>query len=193
MGTHVKDISNREFSRFKDGDPAVFRTIFDLYHKQLYGYIFNFTKSKEDAEELLQEGFLTLFLHRDKVRSASGIYPYLFVAVKRMMISEFRKKIVRAKFQDHLAYFWQEASTDTQKQLEISDLVNALDDLMKELPSKEREVYRLNKIDGLSYQEIAQQAGVSINTIKNQVRTASRKIKWKMEKIYFLLIILFFL
>jgi len=187
------NISDIEFEQFKAGDQVIFRKVFDLFHKAILGYIYSFTKNKEDAEEFVQEAYVSLFIHRENIQAASGIYPYLFVTTKRMMISDFRKKVVRAKFQNHLAYSWNEASSETEEHLINADLLRTLDKAIDELPSKEQEVYRLNKLEGLSYHEISDLSGASKNTIKNQLISASKKIKWKIEKIYLLIFFTFFL
>ncbi|MGH2624807.1 MAG: RNA polymerase sigma factor, partial [Sphingobacterium sp.] len=122
-----------------------------------------------------------------------GIYPYLFVIAKRMLISDFRKKIVRSKYQNHLSLTWNEQTLETQELLDEKDLCLTLERLMETLPIKEQEVFRLSKLQGMSYQEIAEQAGTSKNTVKNQLISASKKIKWKLKKAYYIPIIIFFL
>lgn len=193
MRIHHKDISDEEFMKFIEGDPLVFKKIFDLYHHCIFNYINAFTKNKEDSEELLQEAFMALFLHRDSLQSASGIYPYLFVIVKRLMISEFRKKVVRAKYKTHLSHNWKEESQSTEEQLAGADLLQTIDAVMQDLTSREQEVYRLHKLEGFSYHEIADQSGLSKNTIKNQLISASKKMKWGINKIYSLLFLFIFI
>ncbi|MBE8714341.1 RNA polymerase sigma factor [Sphingobacterium hungaricum] len=193
MNRFKTEISEKEFVKFREGDPSVFRKIFDLFHKPIFHYIYSFTKNREDSEELVQEVFTTLFLKRDSLTDSSGLYPYLFVVSKRMMISDFRKRVVKAKYRDHLAQEWSEESRITEEQIHAADLSRTLELAMNELSVKEQEVYRLNKLEGFSYHEIADRSGVSKNTIKNQLISASKKIKWKIEKIYSLIFFLFFL
>lgn len=187
MSNQQKDISDLEFIKFKEGDPLVFKIVFDLYHLSLFNYINAFTRNKEDSEELLQEAYLALYVNRDALQTAAGIYPYLFVLVKRLMISEFRKKVVRAKYKTHLSHIWKEESSGTEEQLAGLDLRQSLNTVMQDLTSREQEVYRLHKLEGFSYHEIADQSGLSKNTIKNQLISASKKVKWGIKKIYFLL------
>lgn len=179
-------ISDREFLQFIAGNQGIFRKIFDSYHRRLYSFVFSFTKSHQDTEEIIQDTFVTLHTNRENLRDASGIYPYLFVVAKRLLISEFRKKVVRAKYQHHMALSWSESTTNTQDQLAERELSNTVHNLIAELPQKEQQAYKLNKLEGMSYQEIADQCGQSKNTVKNQVIAASKKMRWKLDKIYFL-------
>lgn len=193
MSNPKQVISDEEFQQFRKGTHASFQKLFDLFNRQLFSYIFAFTKSKEDTEELLQESFVALFTNRHHIQSPSGIYPYLFVIAKRMLISDFRKKVVRAKFQNYLSSSWTEASSETEELLDGRDLSSAVEQLMRTLPQKEQEVFLLSKFHGMSYQEIAEYSGISKNTVKNQLISASKKIKWKIKKSYYIPFILFFL
>jgi len=193
MNNQYLGLSEKEFQLFKTGDHSSFQRVFNLFHKQVFSYLFAFTKSKEDTEELVQESFVSLFTNRNNILHKEGIYPYLFVIAKRMLISDFRKKIVRSKYQSHLSLTWNEQTLETQELLDEKDLCLTLERLMETLPIKEQEVFRLSKLQGLSYQEIAEQSGTSKNTVKNQLISASKKIKWKLKKAYYIPIIFFFL
>ncbi|SFS97968.1 RNA polymerase sigma factor [Sphingobacterium wenxiniae] len=179
-------LSDREFIQFIAGNQEVFRKIFDSYHRRLYSFVFSFTKSHHDTEEIIQDTFVTLYTNRENLRDATGIYPYLFVVAKRLLISEFRKKVVRSKYQHYIAFHWSESTTNTQDQLAERELSSTLDNLIAKLPKKEQQVYKLNKLEGMSYQEIAEKCGQSKNTVKNQIIAASKKLRWKLDKIYFL-------
>jgi len=179
-------LSDREFIQFIAGNQEVFRKIFDSYHRRLYSFVFSFTKSHHDTEEIIQDTFVTLYTNRENLRDATGIYPYLFVVAKRLLISEFRKKVVRSKYQHYIAFHWSESTTNTQDQLAERELSSTLDNLIAKLPKKEQQAYKLNKLEGMSYQEIAEKCGQSKNTVKNQIIAASKKLRWKLDKIYFL-------
>ena len=178
------DISKIDFEDFKKGGHAVFRMIFDIFHQLLYSYIIKFCKQSEEAEELVQETFVTLFLNRSKLESREGIYPYLFTTAKRLTISNFRKKVVRTKYNDYLRQHWKEDCMATQNHLEVSELSDLLEDAIGELPKKQQAIYTLNKLDDLSYQDIADQLGVSKNTVKNHLIAATKTIKNKIQKVY---------
>ncbi len=193
MSNQHVGISEEEFQLFKQGDHSSFQKVFDLFNRQVFSYLFAFTKSKEDTEELLQESFVSLFTNRHNIPHKEGIYPFLFVIAKRMLISDFRKKVVRSKFQNHLSFSWNEATSETQELLDAKDLYSTLENLMATLPTKEQEVFRLSKLNGMSYQEIAEHSGISKNTVKNQLISASKKIKWKIKKTYYLPFLFFFL
>lgn len=180
------DLTNDEFQQFLTGDGFVFRKVFNCYHQVLYRYAYAVIKCDFEAEEVVQEAFIQLFKGCQSMKDPGQLYPYLFVVVKRQLIQSFRKKLVQAKYNRYVEQNWTEVSRCTQHQLEASDLTNMLQSAMEDLSIKEKEVYTLNKLSGLSYDEISDFTGASRNTIKNQIISASKKIRIQLQKYYFL-------
>lgn len=187
-----RDITDREFEAFKTGDAFIFRLVFDRYHVSLYRYVVGITKNEEEAEDIVQESFIKLFEYKDKLDGAHGIYPFLFTLSKRLVLQNFRRNMVRMRYDVHLKQGWYDYSDDTQRQVELNDLQRTLTLAIDSLPEKQREIYQMHKLFEYTYQEIAERMGVSIHTIKNQFITASRKVKLQIEK-YYILFFFFFL
>lgn len=91
----------------------------------------------------------------------------------------FRNNVVKAKFRDHLTVLWSERTNDTEEAIHASDLLGLLKGFVNQLRPRQKEIYLLSRQRGLPYKEISQSTGVSVNTVKNQLITASRKIKAK--------------
>lgn len=185
----VHTIKEDEFQLFKVGDEKIFRKIFNMYHQQLYRFAYSFTKCTFEAEEAVQESFIQLFKAVDSINEPFQLYPYLIVVTKRTLIKSFRKKVSQAKYSNYLKQKWSESSNCTQEQIVLNDLNNMVKTAMESLSVKEREAYTMNKLQGLSYDEISNFTGVSRNTIKNQIISASKKIKIKLAKYYLFLLI----
>lgn len=185
-------IMQADFTQFKSGDPKAFQKIFNVYYETIYYYAIRFVKRNEEAEELVQEAFIMLFLNRMKIDATAGIYPYLFTIVKRLVISNFRKKLVQSKFEAHLENVWSEENQETQEVIASKELSSLWNQAVASLPSKQKEIYSMSKFEGMSYQEIADKIGISKNTVKNHLLTASKTVKLIMKDIYPLFIFLFF-
>jgi|SRR5690606_20836574 len=185
MVQHITNISNYEFSSFKEGDQHVYRKIFEAYYQLIYNYAVKFCKCHEEAEEIVQEVFISLFLNRSKINSPEGIYPYLFVLTKRQTIATFRKNVIHARFDSHLRNNWCEESHASEQNLDAAELLRIWNAAIKGLPLKQQEIYELNKLEGLSYQDIADKIGISKNTVKNQLITASKAIKKIIRNVYY--------
>jgi len=187
------DIVQAEFQRFLAGEELGFRQVFDRYQQILYRYALSVSRCDFEAEEVVQEAFIQLFKGRHQLNTYAQIYPYLFVIVKRMVIANFRKKVVQAKYQKHIGQDWDEGCMATQQGLELNELNGLLQTAMDNLSPKEQEAFRLNKLQGLSYDDISAHTGTSRHTVKNQIIAASKKIRLQLEKYYFLFFFFFLL
>lgn len=184
MRQHPKNISDEEFVAFREGDPQVFRIVFDRYQATLCHFAYSICKDENTAADAVQESYVKLYQDRAKIDGPGGIYPLLFVITRRYLLRLFRRSVVEAKYRSELDNHWEEHSTSTVDELEGNDLRTLLNELIEQLPDKQKEIYQLNKLAGYSYQEISDQMGTSKNTVKNQVITASKKIRLRLHRLY---------
>lgn len=185
----LPQITQVDFNQFKSGDQKAFRKIFNAYYKSIYYYAIRFLKRKEAAEELVQEVFIVLFLNRATIDEASAIYPYVYTVAKRLVVSDFRKRVVESKFETYLGSSWSEEDKETEESMDSKELSILWSQAVSRLPSKQKEIYALSKFEGLSYQEIADKIGISKNTVKNHLLTASKTVKLIMKGIYILVLL----
>lgn len=191
MKFNILDISQEDFLLFLEGDQRIFRIVFDRYYASIYRYVQSMSQQQE-IEDIVQQCFIQLFKHKSKINDASGVYPYLFVIAKRLVIMSFRKRVLETKYQNEIMYTGETNCLSTQKQLNFNDLQKVLADFMELLPPKQREIYRLNKLQGYSYEEISLVTGCSKNTVKNHLIAASRKIKALISSYYVTIVLFFF-
>ena len=185
----IPEIFESDFQQFTLGDQRAFQKIFNIYYKILYYYAIGFVKRNEEAEELIQEVFVMLFLNRTKIDKADAIYPYLFTITKRLVISSFRKKVIESKFETYLGRSWSEQDKGTEEYMDGKELDLLWNQAIASLPAKQKEIYSLSKFEGLSYQEIADKIGISKNTVKNHLLTASKTIKLIMKGVYLIILL----
>lgn len=176
-----------EFSKFIEGDQKAYRKAFDHYFPIILRYVLTKCKHIEDAEEITQEAFTQLYLHRHKVRTEGDLYPYLFVITKRLCISHFRKQLGKPENVGMEPWEWSSVSYETEDSITYSELSGILNKIIASLPPQQQEVYRLSRLEDVSHQEIAEQMGISRNTVKNHLLLATKVVRLKLQKMYFFL------
>jgi RNA polymerase sigma-70 factor (ECF subfamily) len=190
MITKSIPLTQEELTRFEKGDERAFSKIFDGYYDLIFQKAFRFCQCKEEAEEITQEAFIQLFIHRDKIKDCDGFFPYLYITAKRLAISLYRKKIVRQEYQAQWKTHAPEPDEPIEAALDGKYLKGILSKALEELPPQQQLVYRMNKLEGCTYQEIAEKAGLSKNTVRNHLSLASKFIRLKLEKMLLLAILL---
>jgi len=190
MESIVKQLTADEFLSFQAGDEHLFRSVYNTYYDLIVQKVYRLCRDVEAAEEIVQESFVQLFLHKSQLKDAGGIYPYLYTVSKRQAISYFRKKVVREQFQEHLLHQWKEQSDESVRHMDDMEVSRIIHDAIDQLPNQQRLVYKMNKLDEKSYHEIADIVGLSKNTVRNHIANASKIIRFKLDNILFILFLL---
>ena len=168
-----------------------FDVLYKKYCKRVYKFGHSILKSPEDSENLMQDVFLSLWENRHKVEKDSSIKSYIFTIVYNSAISVIRKKAKESQFVEYLKSIQEINIEPVNVELEYNELTKKLDEIVKALPQRQKEVYQMHKVDGLKYSEIAERLHISVNTIENHMSRALKTIREKLGN-YSLISILFF-
>ncbi len=173
--SHTEDAALVE--RIRSGDVAAFRELYDAHAPGLLGFALGQLRSRELAEEVVQELFLKLWKHRTKwVLVRRSAKAYLFSALRNVIASHRRSLRALPRRGETV-----EASTtllaalpgseSADGRLEEAELLRMLDVAVASLPSRCRETFLLVRRQGLSYAEAAEVLDVSVKAIEmNMVR-----------------------
>jgi RNA polymerase sigma-70 factor (ECF subfamily) len=188
-------LSAAQLSEFREGNEAAFKEIYVLYSAKIYAFAYSFLKDRLQSEEIVQETFLSLWENRQKFDGDKALEPYLFTIAKRQILDQFRKLLSTKKLRDNLLASLQVQHTDTEDRVIFADMLSFADKAINELPKQQQIVFRLSRIEGLSYDEIADRLGLSRNTVKNHLIVAAKKLKtcFDNQEMIFLLCICNFL
>lgn len=182
-------ISMDDFRLLQAGDQSVFGVVFNYWQPVIYFKVRQLCKTDSDAEEVTQEVFIEFYLKRTQLSNPESIFPFLFTIAKRMAISNFRKSLVRSNYLQSLGQTWVESSFSLQEELDARELQVILESIIEQLPPQQQAIYRRSKFEEQSYQEIADEEGLSKNTVRNHMSLASKFVRFKLDKI---LLIFFF-
>lgn len=176
----TKDSRNSEreiIERVAQGDHRAFRVIFDQYKDALYGYSYKLTRSPALAEEAVQEVFLRFWQNREKLNADLSVKAYLYKITKNHLLNLLRDAAYDQRLKEQLFYSRQHTYYSTEDQLVYRDLETFKDQAIANLPPRMQLIFRMSRTQGLSHQEIAQQLGISQNTVKDQIVKALKAIK----------------
>lgn len=177
------------YNRLKSGDEKAYDFLMNIYYGKLCSYAHSLTHNKERAEDIVQNVMVNLWINRKKISFRISLKSYLYKSVYNEFISEFRKnsKVVRLekKYIDAIDLVVTDEGLDLDY---LTDIVNREID---KLPPKCREVFLLNKKEGLTQIEISEYLNISVKTIESHISRAfkvlNKKLGEKAESIFFLL------
>lgn len=142
---------------------------------ELFWIGFALTKDQSTAENAVQDTFLYLWNHREKLLHSSFLYAYLVKSVKNYALNYCRKKHVHQKHTSQIIYSSLSISDIDEEQ--YAHQLKLAQELILELPERCREIFVKCVMEGMSYRECAEEMNVSVNTVKFQVKTAYDKLR----------------
>ena len=174
-------------AQYRSGNEAAFDLLVDRYQSKLYTTIFLIVKDQSIAEDLLQEVFIKVVktLNSDRYNEEGKFKPWVMRIAHNLAIDHFRKakRYPMIQMEDgsnifNSLSFAEETIEDRQMRDETAELVKRL---IEELPEAQKQVLVMRHYLDMSFQEIADQTGVSINTALGRMRYALIHLRKKMK------------
>ncbi|HEX7844849.1 MAG TPA: RNA polymerase sigma-70 factor [Chitinophagaceae bacterium] len=172
------------FNAIAEGDEAAFRQLFHLYLPTLYPMIFRVAKTESATEDILQETFLRLWIHRDKLPEIETPRAWILRIAYFQAFTFLRKKATHQKMIDKLATKGGEESlsSNTEEMVSFNNLQASVRKAVQELPPQQKKIYQLSRERGLKNKEIAGLLGLSEQSVKNTLVRALKFIREEVEK-----------
>ncbi|SHM37740.1 RNA polymerase sigma factor [Chitinophaga sp. CF418] len=169
------------------GESPAFEILFNTYWESLYQYTARVLSSEADAQDLIQDLFTDLWERRHTLHITSHIRYYLFSAARKMILRKFRDDGLKKKHLEKFGQYGEQGSELTTSMIIHKDIIARLQDDLRALPEKERQVFTWSHFDELSIREIASKTGTAEQTVRNQLNSAYRKARALMNKLLILL------
>jgi len=158
-------------------DELAFSTIYYQYHKKIYTFSLRLLKSKQLAEEVVQESFLKIWLMGDALIKISNIEAYLVTLARNRSLDALRKQQRAAKAGFTTAKLWTEEHNETEESIILNDTKELLQAGIELLPPQQKMVYQLCHQEGLKYEEAAEKLNLSPLTVKTHMQHALRFLR----------------
>jgi RNA polymerase sigma-70 factor, ECF subfamily len=161
-----------------------FEKIFALYHKRIYNFCISLHQSRDNAEETVQKVFVALWEQREQVDENKPLGEYLYSIARYMIYNDFRRKVYKKAAFDHFTFNSPETNNSTKDEVLFNELLTFLESQIERLPERQREIIKLNRYEGLTYRQVAEQLNITENTVDTQIRRALDFLRDKLENHY---------
>ena len=149
-----------------------YKRLFEELYEPLCNLAFSVLGDYDASEDVVQEVFVHLWQLRKKLEIKTNVKSYLYSAVRNKAIEKLRRQKLDDKYilitKATQLLFEEEDTGDIEKFIFIEKLYSAID----KLPDKCRMVFKMAKLDGMTYNEISQELNLSVKTIESQMRRA---------------------
>lgn len=183
LQTHTKHISII--------DKPTFERLFKEYFAPLSYYAAKFLPGIETAKEIVHDVFINFWEKRESIDLNKSVKSYLYTSVHNRCLNFIRdnKKFNRDEYilEAHSETNWQ--NSDILIEAEIKAKIN---ETLNQLPGKCKQVFIMNRYEGLKYREIAEQLGISVKTVEVQMSKALKLFRKNLEE-YITVLLVFLL
>ena len=164
--------------RIAKDDETAFTQLFLHFGKRLTQFAFSLVRSKEIAEELVEDVFVKIWAKRQSINNIENITVYLYVSVKNKSLntlSQRAKELIAAPF-DYLDSTIDAFAPDPYDLMITAEMLGRMQEAIDSLPPRCKMIFKLIREDGLRYKEVAEILSISVNTIDAQMAIAVKKI-----------------
>ena len=194
MPNSGKIIDSETIKQFKADDMSAFDIIYRKYSKKLYRFAYSIIKVKPDAEGIVYEVFIKVWDKRNKIDEYLSFESYLFTITYNTTISFIRKKVKENKYIEYLKSIQNPSiQSNIIPEIEYKELKEKSEKIIDLLPSRQKQIYKLSREEGLTYKEIAAKINISDNTVETHMERALKSIREKLGDVSIVLLILYYL
>jgi len=175
------------FLLVKQGQKEAFEEIFRRCWQELLDAAYRRVKEQETAMELVQSLLVNLYLKRETITLRTSLRSYLHISLKNRVLNTVRAKLVRNTYRQHMLRDSNGYQPDAASSLQLKELQQRIDESCASMPEKCREVFFLSRKEHLSYQHIAEQLGISVNTVEKHMGKALKILRARLREYNFTL------
>ncbi len=163
--------------RLKNNDKEAFNLLFYMYAEKIFKFSLTFFNAEAEAEEIVQDVFLKIWLKRTTISNPSTFNAYIYTIAKNLIFNNLKKNIYKKKYESYLYSNYKAHQNDTENEVLYEETKKRIDSALRQLPKKRKEVFLLSRREGLKNKEIAEKLSISIKTVETHMSLSLKYLK----------------
>jgi len=168
--------------RLQKGDSDAFRELYNQYHQPLYHYVLRFVKSPALAEDVLQDVFLKIWEIRSRIDPELSFKAYLYRISRNSVFKLLKKIAVDENLRTQVLKQFSQSVADADLKVLWQQYEALLQAAINRLPPQRQKVFKLCREEGKSYEQVAEELGISRNTVKEHMVLAMKLIREHIDQ-----------
>jgi RNA polymerase sigma-70 factor (family 1) len=178
-------------TRWQLGDVQAFCQLYKTHVIDLLAVAMHKTNNRQSAEELVQNSFVKLLEHRDRLEADTSIKAYLYVILKNQILNYYRHELVEHRYINNMLSSGSERGDSVMDIIETRELEKKLEIEIANLPGKCRTVYVMRRKENMTNREISRILGISENTVEQHMRKAMNRLRNSLANLVELALIIY--
>ena len=181
MSTQPTDLDYALLRRIARGESAALAELIRRHQNRLYQLAYRFLKDSLEAEDALQEVFLKVYEHAFRFEPQGSVSAWLNRITANHCLNRLRSRVPQESLDTAEAPEVRDHQASPLEALEEQELSQRLEALLAALPENQRRALILKRFAGLSYQEIADSLGLSVDAVDGLLKRARQFLKKALQ------------
>ena len=164
----------------QDGNPGAQRELYDMFKSKMFGICLRYAGNYDDAEDILQEGFLKVFEKIHQFGFKGAFEGWIRKIMVNTALEKYRMHYRQVSIHENQAEIDHEAGKGIGTDIEVNELLQ----IIQELSPRYRMVFNLYALEGYSHKEISEMLQISEGTSKSNLSRARAILQEKVNKYY---------
>lgn len=166
----------------REGNELVFESIFKSYYERLCNYANTFINDMEEAEEMVQGTFLTLWEKHEITDVHTSLKSYLYRAVHNNCLNHIKHSVVKREYDSEYLHYADIEYDQVSNEVIGKELERKIHNSIESLPPQCQAVFKLSRFENLTYNEISEKMGLSVKTIENHMIKALKTLRVDLKE-----------
>ena len=161
----------------RKGSEKAFEELYIRYKDRLIYFCKQSMKDETTSEDIVQDIFLHILKTCGSLDPELSFWGYLKTIARNRILDEFKRFDVHSRFVQHIIINGKDSDNQTENRIIDNDYEKLLNEVIESLSPRQKEIFQLSRTHGLIYKEIAEKMQISVETVREHVALALRKIK----------------
>lgn len=170
------------------GDVQAFDRLFLYYYPRIKGFISGLLQNEEEAEDISQDIFVSMWQNRERLTNIRNLNAYLFRVAKNAVFRYIERALLFRDYrqQTEQAFSVQSSRCEQEDELYARELEFLISAVVNKMPPQRKQIYKMSRIEGLCNDEIAARLSINKRTVENHLTLALATIR-KVIGLFFIL------
>lgn len=160
----------------KQDDQKALEVLFEKYYYRLCDFSFQYVRNFDLTEEIVSDVFLKIWIKRKKLKITGNFKAYIYTAARNQSLNYIQKENSELDSIEEQQFGIPSEKYNPEQELMFKEFENRIEGLINTLPSRRKQVFKLSRIEGLTYREIAKVLSISIHTVQNHMVQAVKQL-----------------
>ncbi len=184
---------NRIVSELSKDNDSSLEELFNYYYIRLFNFSKSFLKMEDGIDDILQEVFVKIWQNRKRIKDSDTFNSYVFTITRNLLLNELRSRINNRKLKEEVRRLSIASEYSYFEQITYHELKEKVDNIVNELPERQKEIFVLSRTKGLSHKEIAKKLQISTKTVEYHIALSVRLLKDRLKAVGLVSLFYFYL